>query len=34
MQVILIELLENFEISPPPGSIDIIRGATGLMSPM
>ncbi|KAF8517110.1 cytochrome P450 [Gautieria morchelliformis] len=34
MQAILIELLENLEFSPPPGNIEIIRGATGLMSPM
>jgi hypothetical protein len=34
MQAILIELLENFEFSPAPGNINIIRGATGLMTPM
>ncbi|KAF8518583.1 cytochrome P450, partial [Gautieria morchelliformis] len=34
MQAILIELLENLEFSPPPGNIEIIRGATGLMSPL
>lgn len=34
MQTVLIELLENFEFLPPPGNIEIIRAATGLMSPM
>lgn len=34
MQTILIELLENFEFLPPPGNIEIIRAATGLMTPM
>jgi hypothetical protein len=34
MQAILIELLENFEFSPPPGHVEIIRGAAGLMTPM
>ncbi|KAF8500679.1 cytochrome P450 [Gautieria morchelliformis] len=34
MQAILIELLENLEFSPPPGNIEIIRGATGVMSPL
>ncbi|KAF8515951.1 hypothetical protein JB92DRAFT_2716473 [Gautieria morchelliformis] len=34
MQAILIELLENLEFSPPPGSIKIIRAATGITSPM
>lgn len=34
MQSILIELLENFEFSPPPENVKIIRGAAGLMTPM
>jgi len=34
MQAILIELLENLEFSPAPGNIEIIRGATGLITPM
>ncbi|KAF8521630.1 cytochrome P450 [Hysterangium stoloniferum] len=34
MQAILIEFLENFEFSVPPGNIEIIRGPTGLMTPM
>jgi hypothetical protein len=34
MQAILIEILENFEFSPPPGNIEIIQGPTGLMAPM
>lgn len=34
MQAILIEMIENFEFSPPPGNIEIIRGAAGLMLPM
>ncbi|GJJ11618.1 hypothetical protein Clacol_005854 [Clathrus columnatus] len=34
MQAILIELLENFEFSPPPGNVEIIRGSTGTMAPM
>jgi len=34
MQAILIELIENFEFSPPPGNVEIIRGPTGIMSPM
>jgi hypothetical protein len=34
MQAILIELLENLEFSPPPGNIEIIRGAAGLTTPM
>ena len=34
MQAILIELIENLEFSPPPGNIEIIRGATALMTPM
>ncbi|KAF8513598.1 cytochrome P450 [Hysterangium stoloniferum] len=34
MQTILIEILESFEFSPPPGNIEIIRGAAGIMSPM
>ena len=34
MQAILIELLANLEFSPAPGNIEIIRGATGLMTPM
>ncbi|KAF8589231.1 PAH-inducible cytochrome P450 monooxygenase PC-PAH 1 [Ramaria rubella] len=34
MQTILLELLENFEFSPPPGNVEIIRGPTGIMTPM
>ncbi|GJJ11632.1 hypothetical protein Clacol_005868 [Clathrus columnatus] len=34
MQAILIELLENFEFSPSPGNVEIIRGSTGVMAPM
>jgi hypothetical protein len=35
MQAILIELIENFEFSPPPGNIEIIRRvAGGVLSPM
>jgi len=34
MQAILIELLENFEFSPPPGNVEIIRGPAGIMTPM
>ncbi|GJJ11625.1 hypothetical protein Clacol_005861 [Clathrus columnatus] len=34
MQTILIELLENFEFSPSPGNVEIIRGSTGVMAPM
>ena len=34
MQAILIELLENIEFLPPPGNIEIMRCATGLLTPM
>jgi hypothetical protein len=34
MQAVIIELLENLEFSPPPGNIEIIRCATGVMTPM
>ena len=34
MQAILIELIEHFEFSPAPGNPEIIRCATGFMSPM
>ncbi|KAF8511968.1 PAH-inducible cytochrome P450 monooxygenase PC-PAH 1 [Gautieria morchelliformis] len=34
MQTILIDILENFEFSPPPGNPEIIRSATAVMSPM
>jgi len=34
MQAILIELVENFEFSPPPGNVEIIGGAAGVMVPM
>ncbi|KAF8587081.1 cytochrome P450 [Ramaria rubella] len=34
MQAILIELLENIDFSPAPGNIEIVRAATGLMTPM
>ncbi|KAF8511769.1 PAH-inducible cytochrome P450 monooxygenase PC-PAH 1, partial [Gautieria morchelliformis] len=34
MQTILIDFLENFEVSPAPGNPEIIRSATAVMSPM
>jgi hypothetical protein len=34
LQAILIELIENFEFSPPPGDIEIIRAPVGGMAPM
>ncbi|KAF8575892.1 cytochrome P450 [Ramaria rubella] len=34
MHVILAELLENFEFSPPPGNVEILRVAASLMVPM
>jgi hypothetical protein len=34
MQAILIDLLEEFEFSPPPGNVEIIRAATGVTSAM
>ncbi|KAF8583570.1 cytochrome P450 [Ramaria rubella] len=34
MQAVLIELIENFEFSPAPGNPEILRGATGLVTPM
>ncbi|KIJ23530.1 hypothetical protein M422DRAFT_275874 [Sphaerobolus stellatus SS14] len=34
MQAILIEMLENFEFSPPPGDVEIILGPAGFMTPM
>ncbi|GJJ11716.1 hypothetical protein Clacol_005953 [Clathrus columnatus] len=34
MQSILIELVENFEFSPPPGDIEILRVAVGFMAPI
>ena len=34
MQAMLIELVDNFEFSPPPGNVEIIRAAAGIMSPM
>ena len=34
MQATLIELVDNFEFSPPPGNIEIIRAAATIMSPM
>ena len=33
-QVLLTELVENIEFLPPPGNIEIIRGAAELMTPM
>ncbi|KAF8527265.1 cytochrome P450 [Gautieria morchelliformis] len=34
MQVILAELIENFEFSPPHGNVEILRASTTTMSPM
>ncbi|KAF8510878.1 hypothetical protein BU17DRAFT_69864 [Hysterangium stoloniferum] len=34
MQAVLIELLDNFEFSPPPGDVKILRAAGGIVSPM
>ena len=34
MQAILIELIDNFEFSPPPGKVEIIRAFAGHMTPM
>lgn len=34
MQAILVELVENFEFSPPPTNIEIIRAPSGVMTPM
>jgi len=34
MQAILLELIENFEFSPPPGDIEIIRASVRVMGPM
>ncbi|GJJ11694.1 hypothetical protein Clacol_005930 [Clathrus columnatus] len=34
MQAILLELIENFEFSPPPGNIEIIRASVRVMGPM
>jgi hypothetical protein len=34
MQAFLIELLESFEFSPPPGDIKIIKGAAVFTIPM
>ncbi|KAF8573948.1 cytochrome P450 [Ramaria rubella] len=34
MHVILAELLENFEFSPPPGGVEILRVAATVMVPM
>ncbi|KAF8520311.1 cytochrome P450 [Gautieria morchelliformis] len=34
MQVMLAELIENFEFSPPHGNIEILRAATATMGPM
>ncbi|GJJ11014.1 hypothetical protein Clacol_005243 [Clathrus columnatus] len=34
MQAILLELIENFEFSPPPGNIEIIRASVRIMGPM
>ncbi|KIJ31170.1 hypothetical protein M422DRAFT_267252 [Sphaerobolus stellatus SS14] len=34
MQAILVEFLENFEFSPPPGNVEIFMGPAGIMAPM
>ncbi|KAF8499477.1 cytochrome P450 [Hysterangium stoloniferum] len=34
MQSVMIEILENFELSPPPGNVEILRVATGFMAPI
>ncbi|KAF8580093.1 PAH-inducible cytochrome P450 monooxygenase PC-PAH 1 [Ramaria rubella] len=34
MQAILAELITNFEFSPPPGNVEIIRAPTNLMVPL
>ncbi|KAF8511881.1 cytochrome P450 [Hysterangium stoloniferum] len=34
MQAILIELVENFEFSPPPGDVKILRALAGLVTPV
>lgn len=34
MQTVLFELLENFEFSPPPGNVEILRVNVGVMEPM
>ncbi|GJJ11713.1 hypothetical protein Clacol_005950 [Clathrus columnatus] len=34
MEAILFELVEHFEFSPPPGNIEILRVAAGVMAPM
>ena len=34
MQAILVEFLESLEFSPPPGNIEILRCAMGIMAPM
>ena len=34
MQALLIELVENFEFSPPPGDVKIKRGMMSVMAPM
>lgn len=34
MESILVELLDNFEFSPPPNNIEIIRAPSGVMTPM
>ncbi|GJJ11702.1 hypothetical protein Clacol_005938 [Clathrus columnatus] len=34
MQSILFELIDNFEFSPPPGDVEILRAFTGTMAPM
>jgi hypothetical protein len=30
----LIEILENFEFSPPPGDVEILRAAAAIVTPM
>lgn len=34
MQALLVELVENFEYSPPPGNVEIRRAAVSLMFPL
>ena len=34
MQVVLVDLIENFEFSPPSGDVEILRAATTTMSPV
>ncbi|KAF8580716.1 cytochrome P450 [Ramaria rubella] len=34
MQAILAELIENFEFSPPPGNVEILRSVVGAVAPV